>query len=141
MSRGCSASCACTLAASSSWRIRDEEHFLWVIDLLFQLDEDTGRWTFMHHPFTAPVAGHEELVEGDPPTALSQHYDSIWNGWERRLGSIRIHDPEVQRSVFRTMASERGQAREKFGFLLDAHSRWARRRTRGSRWASTASWR
>ena len=99
----------------------DEEHFSWVIDFpLFQLDEDTGRWTFMHHPFTAPIAGHEELVEGDPAAALSQHYDLIWNGWELGSGSIRIHDPEVQRSVFRTMGLSEDEAREKFGFLLDA---------------------
>jgi aspartyl-tRNA synthetase len=99
----------------------EQEHFSWVIDFpLFQLDEDTGGWTFMHHPFTAPIAGHEGTVESDPAAALSQHYDLIWNGWELGSGSIRIHDPEVQRSVFRTMGLDEDEAREKFGFLLDA---------------------
>ncbi len=98
-----------------------EEHFSWVIDFpLFQRDEDTGRWTFMHHPFTAPIAGHEQLVEGDPGAALSQHYDLIWNGWELGSGSIRIHDPNVQRGVFSTMGLSQDEVRDKFGFLLDA---------------------
>lgn len=98
-----------------------EENFSWVIDFpLFQLDEDTGRWTFMHHPFTAPIDGHEERIEADPATVLSQHYDLIWNGWELGSGSIRIHDAEVQRAVFRTMGLGEEEVREKFGFLLDA---------------------
>ena len=99
----------------------NEENFSWVIDFpLFQKDEDTGRWTFMHHPFTAPISGHEDRVEGEPGAALSQHYDLIWNGWELGSGSIRIHDPEVQRAVFRTMGLSEEEARDKFGFLLDA---------------------
>jgi aspartyl-tRNA synthetase len=99
----------------------DEENFSWVIDFpLFQLDEDTGHWTFMHHPFTSPIAGDEGLVESDPGAALSQHYDLIWNGWELGSGSIRIHDPEVQRGVFRTMGLSDDEARDKFGFLLEA---------------------
>jgi aspartyl-tRNA synthetase len=99
----------------------DEENFSWVIDFpLFQRDEDTGRWTFMHHPFTSPIARHEELVEGDPAAALSQHYDLIWNGWELGSGSIRIHDPEVQRAVFRTMSLPEEEIQDKFGFLLQA---------------------
>ncbi len=70
----------------------DEDLFHWVVDFpLFQRDEETGNWTFLHHPFTAPIAGHEERVAGDPGAALSQHYDLIWNGWELGSGSIRIH--------------------------------------------------
>ncbi len=100
---------------------RDEENFSWVIDFpLFQRDEDTGRWTFMHHPFTSPIVGDDQLVEQDPGAALSQHYDLIWNGWELGSGSIRIHDPEVQRGVFRTMGIDEEEAVEKFGFLLEA---------------------
>jgi aspartyl-tRNA synthetase len=99
----------------------DEENFGWVIDFpLFQHDEETGRWTFMHHPFTAPSAGHEHLVENDPAAALSQHYDLIWNGWELGSGSIRIHDQELQRAVFRTMGLDEDEIGAKFGFLLDA---------------------
>jgi aspartyl-tRNA synthetase len=92
----------------------------WVVDFpLFERDEDTGRWTFMHHPFTAPMPGHEAF-ETDPGSALSQHYDLIWNGWELGSGSIRIHDADVQQAVFRVMGLGDEEQRAKFGFLLDA---------------------
>jgi aspartyl-tRNA synthetase len=96
------------------------EVFHWVIDFpLFQRDEDTGNWTFLHHPFTAPVAGDEDF-EGDPGAAKSQHYDLIWNGWELGSGSIRIHRSDVQAAVFRTMGMSDEEANGKFGFLLEA---------------------
>ena len=99
----------------------DEDLFHWVIDFpLFERDEDTGNWTFLHHPFTAPIGGHEERVAGDPGGALSQHYDLIWNGWELGSGSIRIHRPDIQRDVFRTMGMSDEAAHEKFAFLLEA---------------------
>jgi aspartyl-tRNA synthetase len=99
----------------------DEDLFHWVVDFpLFEIDEDTGNWTFLHHPFTAPIAGHEERVAEDPGGALSQHYDLIWNGWELGSGSIRIHRAEVQQDVFRTMGMSDEEARGKFAFLLDA---------------------
>ena len=69
---------------------------------LFERDEDTGKWTFLHHPFTAPIAGDEDF-EGDPGAAKSQHYDLIWNGWELGSGSIRIHRSDLQAAVFRVM--------------------------------------
>jgi aspartyl-tRNA synthetase len=98
-----------------------DELFHWVIDFpLFERDEDTGNWTFLHHPFTAPIAGHEDRVAGDPGNALSQHYDLIWNGWELGSGSIRIHRPELQQDVFRTMGMSDEDAQEKFAFLLEA---------------------
>ena len=99
----------------------DEDLFHWVIDFpLFERDEETGNWTFLHHPFTAPIAGHEERVAGDPGSALSQHYDLIWNGWELGSGSIRIHRPDIQGDVFRTMGMRDEEAHEKFAFLLEA---------------------
>jgi aspartyl-tRNA synthetase len=99
----------------------DEELFHWVVDFpLFEIDEETGNWTFLHHPFTAPIAGHEKLVAGDPGSALSQHYDLIWNGWELGSGSIRIHRAEVQQDVFRTMGMSDEEAHGKFAFLLEA---------------------
>ena len=94
--------------------------FHWVIDFpLFQRDEDTGKWTFLHHPFTAPTPGEEDF-EGDPGSAKSQHYDLIWNGWELGSGSIRIHRSDVQAAVFRTMGMSDEEANGKFGFLLEA---------------------
>jgi aspartyl-tRNA synthetase len=98
---------------------RDE--VLWVLDFpLFLKDEDTGRWTFVHHPFTSPVEGHEDLIDTDPGAALSQHYDLIWNGWELGSGSIRVHRQEIQQRVFRAMGMTDEEAREKFGWFLDA---------------------
>ncbi|MGZ4407799.1 MAG: aspartate--tRNA ligase [Gaiellaceae bacterium] len=98
---------------------RDE--VLWVLDFpLFLKDEDTGRWTFVHHPFTSPVEGHEDLIDTDPGAALSQHYDLIWNGWELGSGSIRVHRQEIQERVFRAMGMTDEEAREKFGWFLDA---------------------
>ena len=98
---------------------RDE--LLWVLDFpLFLEDEDTGRWTFVHHPFTSPVEGHEDLIDTDPGGALSQHYDLIWNGWELGSGSIRIHQQEIQERVFRAMGMTDEEAKAKFGWFLEA---------------------
>lgn len=98
---------------------RDE--FLWVVDFpLFEPDEETGGWTFSHHPFTGVAPGHDELLESDPGSALSQAYDLVWNGWELGSGSIRIHRQDVQQRVFRALGLTEDEAREKFGFLLDA---------------------
>jgi aspartyl-tRNA synthetase len=98
-----------------------QQAFHWVVDFpLFQLDEDTGGWTFVHHPFTGPLEGHEELIERDPGNALSQHYDLIWNGWELGSGSLRIHRQELQAAVFRTMGMSDEEAGRKFGWFLEA---------------------
>jgi aspartyl-tRNA synthetase len=98
-----------------------KDALLWVVDFpLFQHDEDTGNWTFVHHPFTSPLPGHEELIESDPARPLSQHYDLIWNGWELGSGSIRIHREDVQERVFRAMGMTDEEARAKFGYFLDA---------------------
>ena len=95
--------------------------FHWILEFpLFEQDEDTGDWTFMHHAFTAPVAGQEVWDEASPGDVKGQHYDLVWNGWELGSGSIRIHDVEVQERVFRTIGLTDEEARSKFGFLLDA---------------------
>jgi aspartyl-tRNA synthetase len=93
----------------------------WVLDFpLFEPDEDTGRWTFLHHPFTAPMRGEEVWDEAAPGAVSGQHYDLICNGWELGSGSIRVHDVEVQERVFRTMGIPDDEAKAKFGFLLEA---------------------
>jgi len=97
------------------------EEFLWVLDFpLFQKDEESGQWTFVHHPFTSPLDGHEDLIESNPGGALSQHYDLIWNGWELGSGSIRVHRQELQARVFRAMGMTDDEARAKFGWFLEA---------------------
>ncbi len=99
----------------------ERNDLLWVIDFpLFLRDEDTGQWTFVHHPFTSPLEGHEDLIESDPGAALSQHYDLIWNGWELGSGSIRIHRQEVQERIFRAMGMSDEEAAAKFGWFLEA---------------------
>ena len=99
----------------------EEDDVLWVIDFpLFLKDDETGQWTFVHHPFTSPLDGHEQLIESDPGAALSQHYDLIWNGWELGSGSIRIHRQDVQERIFRAMGMSDEEARAKFGWFLEA---------------------
>jgi aspartyl-tRNA synthetase len=103
--------------------VPDTDVFHWVLDFpLFKHDEETGEWTFMHHAFTAPVAGEEMWDERDPAGVRGQHYDLVWNGWELGSGSLRIHDAEVQERVFRTIGMTDDEARAKFGYLLDALS-------------------
>jgi aspartyl-tRNA synthetase len=99
----------------------DRQAFHWVTDFpLFEQDEETGRWSFMHHPFTAPLPGHERWDESRPAGVVGQHYDLVWNGWELGSGSIRIHDADEQQRVFRTIGLREEEARSKFGFLLAA---------------------
>jgi aspartyl-tRNA synthetase len=98
---------------------RDE--LLWVLDFpLFEWSEEEDRWTFSHHMFTGVKPGHEELMETDPGSALSQAYDLVWNGWELGSGSIRIHSRDVQERVFSALGMSEEEARSKFGFLLEA---------------------
>jgi aspartyl-tRNA synthetase len=101
--------------------IPEKDVFHWVVDFpLFEQDEDTGGWTFTHHPFTAPAPGVGTWDESNPADVRGQHYDLVWNGWELGSGSIRIHDVEVQQRVFRTMGLSEEEAQSKFGFLLEA---------------------
>jgi aspartyl-tRNA synthetase len=93
---------------------------LWVLDFpMFERDEEGKRWSAMHHPFTSPKDGHEELLASDPGRALAKAYDMVLNGWELGGGSVRIHRAEVQSKVFKALGISEEEAREKFGFLLD----------------------
>jgi len=94
---------------------------LWVVDFpMFEYDDENARWSAMHHPFTSPKDGHEDLLETDPGTCLAKAYDMVLNGWEMGGGSVRIHREEVQSKVFRALKIDADEARLKFGFLLDA---------------------
>ncbi|MDE2573571.1 MAG: aspartate--tRNA ligase [bacterium] len=103
--------------------LRDPKRFAfcWVYDFpLFELDEETGRWTFTHHPFTSPAPGHEEMMERDPANARALHYDMVLNGVELGSGSIRITTPELQSRVFHALGMGDEEIQERFGFLLEA---------------------
>ena len=92
---------------------------LWVVDFpMFEAD-DNGRLSPLHHPFTSPACTPEEL-QANPATALSRAYDMVLNGTELGGGSIRIHDQAMQTTVFEILGIGEAEAREKFGFLLDA---------------------
>ena len=94
---------------------------LWVVDFpMFEFNEGENRWDALHHPFTAPKDGHEDLLSTDPGAALSKAYDMVINGWEVGGGSVRIHQQAVQQKVFAALNISEAERREKFGFLLDA---------------------
>ena len=94
---------------------------LWIVDFpMFDFDEENKRWNALHHPFTAPKDGHEDLLESDPGKCLSKAYDMVINGSEVGGGSIRIHKREVQSKVFKALNISKDESEEKFGFLLEA---------------------
>ncbi|RKW25692.1 MAG: aspartate--tRNA ligase, partial [Kingella sp. (in: b-proteobacteria)] len=98
----------------------DEWKPLWVVDFpMFEYDEEENRYTAMHHPFTSPKAGHEDLMETQPENCLARAYDMVLNGWEIGGGSIRIHRAEVQEKVFAALKISPEEQQNKFGFLLD----------------------
>jgi aspartyl-tRNA synthetase len=95
--------------------------FLWVHSApMFEYDDDTQRWYSVHHPFTAPYAEQLDQLASNPGSVLSQSYDFVLNGVEMGGGSIRIHDPAVQKRVFTALGIGDEEAKAKFGFLLDA---------------------
>ncbi|MCG6872250.1 MAG: aspartate--tRNA ligase [Gammaproteobacteria bacterium] len=101
--------------------VRDGWFPLWVVDFpLFGYDAGERRWVSLHHPFTAPVDEDAERVDHDPGTARSRAYDVVLNGSEIGGGSIRNHRMDVQQRVFAALGISDAEAREKFGFLLDA---------------------
>ncbi len=94
---------------------------LWVVDFpMFERDDEENRWNAVHHPFTAPKDGHEDLMDSDPGACIAKAYDMVLNGWELGGGSVRIHRAEVQSKVFAALNITPDEAQVKFGFLLDA---------------------
>jgi aspartyl-tRNA synthetase len=101
--------------AEKAWRP------VWIVDFpMFEFDENEQRWVAAHHPFTAPKDGHEEFLETDPGRCRAKAYDMALNGWEIGGGSVRIHRADVQAKVFQALKIGAEDARQKFGFLLDA---------------------
>lgn len=94
---------------------------LWVVEFpMFEWDEKSNRWTALHHPFTAPRESDIDLLNTDPGKCLSRAYDMVLNGTELGGGSMRIHQMDVQTKVFELLGIDEEEAKDKFGFLLDA---------------------
>jgi aspartyl-tRNA synthetase len=101
----------------------DEYRLLWVVNFpMFEYHEDDQRWYAMHHPFTSPVDEDLDKLESDPGAVRAKAYDLVFNGNELGGGSIRIHRSDVQAKVFKALGLTEEEAREKFGFFLDALS-------------------
>ena len=101
--------------------VEDGWRALWVVDFpMFEWDPREKRYTALHHPFTAPDTEDLAAIESSPATLKSRAYDMVLNGSEIGGGSVRIHRREVQQAVFRVLGIGEDEARERFGFLLDA---------------------
>ncbi len=93
----------------------------WITDFpLFDWNADEKRWDSVNHPFTAPREEDLHLLESEPGKVLAKAYDVILNGWELGGGSIRIHDRETQATVFRLLGLSDEDAKQRFGFFLEA---------------------
>ena len=96
-------------------------HFSWIVEFpMFAEDEEEGGLAAVHHPFTAPRPQDVELLKTDPLKCRAQAYDLVINGSEAGGGTIRIHDPDIQQTVFGLLGIDEATAEERFGFLLDA---------------------
>jgi aspartyl-tRNA synthetase len=111
----------CRIARDLNLYDRKSFAFVWVVDFpLFEWNEDEKRHDSLHHPFTAPVPEDLEKLDTDPANIRSQAYDIVVNGSEIGGGSIRIHDPRIQRKVFKLLNISDEQAQQRFGFFLKA---------------------
>ena len=94
---------------------------LWVVDFpLVEWNEEHNRWDALHHPFTAPNPEDLHLIDSDPGIVRSFGYDIVMNGYEIGGGSIRIHDAKLQSQIFDLLGIKTQEAKEKFGFLMNA---------------------
>ncbi len=103
--------------------LTDKNNFkpLWVTDFpMFEMDEETDKLTFLHHPFTSPTTQDVNELDSDPESLKARAYDLTLNGYEIAGGSIRIHNPEIQNKVFSLLGLSPEEVKEKFGFLVEA---------------------
>ena len=118
-----SALCDLRLEMGSRLGFRKSDDFkpLWVLDFpLLEWHEESGRFYAKHHPFTSPVTGDIPLLESNPGAVRANAYDLVINGVEIGGGSIRIHNKELQKTMFRALGFTEEEAREQFGFLMNA---------------------
>jgi len=99
----------------------DSFEFAWIVDFpMFEYDEENKKWEAAHHLFTWPQDKYHSTMESDPGSVKGDLYDLVLNGYELASGSIRIHDPEMQKRVFKIVGIDPAQAEKKFGFLTEA---------------------
>jgi len=109
------------LARRESWIPAGKWNMLWVVNFpLLEFSPDENRWVSRHHPFTSPVAEDLGILESNPGAVRAQAYDLVLNGTEIGGGSIRIHRSDVQARIFKTLGFTETEARDKFGFFLEA---------------------
>lgn len=95
--------------------------FAWIVDFpMFEFNEEENKWDTAHHMFTWPQQQYQATMETDPGSVKGDLYDLVLNGFELASGSIRIHDPELQKRVFRIVGFDPVEAEKKFGFLTEA---------------------
>ncbi|MBE6210324.1 MAG: aspartate--tRNA ligase [Rikenellaceae bacterium] len=115
--------CALRLEVAQQLGLRDPKKFapLWVVDFpMFEWDDETERFYAMHHPFTSPKPEDVEYLESDPGRVRANAYDFVCNGTEIGGGSIRIHDAQLQATIFKCLGFTPEKAQEQFGFLMNA---------------------
>ena len=109
------------LAKREGWIREGDFKFVWVTEFpLLEYSEPDGRWYSMHHPFTSPHPEDMDLIDTDPGSVRALAYDVVANGYELGGGSIRIHNSRVQEKIFRALGLSDEEAKEKFGFFLEA---------------------
>lgn len=99
----------------------DEFAFAWIVDFpMFEWNEDDNKWDTAHHMFTMPQAQYHATLESDPGSVKGDLYDLVLNGYELASGSIRIHEPELQKRIFKIVGFDEIEGQKKFGFLTEA---------------------
>ena len=121
LSGGCAVQTGQGLEAYSLVKTEGKICLSWIVDFpLFEWNDEENKWDTAHHMFTMPQERFLDRMEEDPGAVLGDLYDLVCNGYELASGSIRIHDPEIQKRLFRIVGFSEEEAEKRFGFLLKA---------------------
>lgn len=119
----CTALGACRTKLGKDLNLCDPDKwaFAWIVDFpMFEWNEEENKWDTAHHMFTMPQYKYHETLESDPGSVKGDLYDLVLNGYELASGSIRIHDPELQKRIFKIVGFDEAEGQKKFGFLTEA---------------------
>lgn len=119
----CTALGACRTKLGKDLNLCDSDKwaFAWIVDFpMFEWNEEENKWDTAHHMFTMPQYKYHETLESDPGSVKGDLYDLVLNGYELASGSIRIHDPELQKRIFKIVGFDEAEGQKKFGFLTEA---------------------